>query len=148
MMRTRFQQRGTKSLKGLGASIVSPSSLTTAPSCRPPPWRVASSRCASTALENFPDLCGLPTVYGVAADGSVTQHGGSRNATALIAFAKTVSRLITKSEVFFIKKELFMSPGNVLCGAARPVLRAAPASSPHPPATRERCTFPARKQCT
>jgi len=36
------------------------------------------------------DLRGFPTVYGIAADGTVTQHSGSRDASSLIAFARTV----------------------------------------------------------
>ena len=38
------------------------------------------------------DMRGFPTVYGIAPDGTVTQHSGPRDAASLMAFAKTVGQ--------------------------------------------------------
>ena len=38
------------------------------------------------------DLRGFPTIYGVGADGSVTQHDGPRDAASLLAFARALPK--------------------------------------------------------
>lgn len=53
-------------------------------------WIRADGSIAPTLVRRE-DLRGFPTVYGVAADGSLTQHDGARDAASLLAFAKMVA---------------------------------------------------------
>lgn len=47
-------------------------------------------------LVNRPDLRGFPTIYGITANGDISQHNGARDSASLIKFAKSLSHLPSK----------------------------------------------------
>jgi hypothetical protein len=53
-------------------------------------WVRADGNMAASLVRRE-DLRGFPTIYGVSADGTVTQHVGARDAESLIAFARKIS---------------------------------------------------------
>jgi thioredoxin-like negative regulator of GroEL len=61
-------------------------------------WIRADGNIAQSLVRRE-DLRGFPTIYGVSADGTVTQHVGARDAEALIAFAKKISNVFASVPV-------------------------------------------------
>jgi len=73
-------------------------------------WLRADGNVAHSLVRRE-DLRGFPTIYGVSADGTVTQHVGARDADSLIAFAKKISAVqasvpvLTQDEMIQAVKE-------------------------------------------